>query len=157
MPKAKLWNGYFNLFIRTPIAALCFIIALIVGLSLLTSSITVREYISVQAHVGDGNKDDAGGNLLAAKLDKKLESIELHVGDDVVWYVEDSGNRYDGEIASIEASDVGSTVQIRTDAGQWDTAMKEADSQDSKITVDLPVGKQSVKEKLFGSKGGDAQ
>jgi hypothetical protein len=156
MSKSKLWRWYYNLFIRTPIAALLFIMALVVGLTLLASTITVRQYASVQAEAVDG-KDGTGGTLLAAKLDRTSAAADLHVGDAVVWYVESSGERYDGEIASIESAGEGSSVHIRTDREQWNDAVNEAGTNIKAVTVDLPVARMSVREKLLGSKGGDAQ
>lgn len=157
MSKTKLWKWYFNLFIRTPIAALLLIVALAVGLTLLTSSITVRVYASVQAEVYDWTDKVMAFTMFSAKLDHTPSSTGLHVGDAVVWYVESSGERYDGEIITIEANGTGSRVNIRTDAVQWKLAMKEVDTDITSVTVDLPIGRQSVREKLFGSKGGDAQ
>jgi hypothetical protein len=156
MSKSKLWRWYYNLFIRTPIAALLFIVSLLVGLTLLASTITVREYASVQAEAVDG-KDGTGGTLLAAKLEQTTAAAALHVGDAVVWYVERSGERYDGEITSIESAGEGSSVSIRSDEEQWNRAVNEAGTNIKAVTVDLPVTRMSVRERLFGSKGGDAQ
>ncbi|MBD3918524.1 hypothetical protein H8B09_07135 [Paenibacillus sp. PR3] len=156
MTRTKLWKWYFNLFIRTPIAALFFIVALIAGLTLLINSITVREYASVQAQPMD-TQDGTSVTMLAAKLDRMQAEADLKAGDAVVWYVGNSGERYDGEVASIEAGGVGSSVLIRTDASQWKLAVKEAKTDSPSITVDIPIGRQSVKEKLFGRKGGDEQ
>lgn len=157
MTRTKLWKWYFNLFIRTPIAALLLIMALIAGLALLTNSITVREYASVEAKVMEDADDGTNITMLAAMLDRTQAKAGVEVGDAVVWYVENSGKRYDGEIASIKASGEGSSVHIRTNSSQWNLAVKEAKTDSPAVTVDLPIGRQSVKEKLFGRKGGDEQ
>jgi hypothetical protein len=156
MTRTKLWQWYFNLFIRTPIAALLLIIALIAGLTLLTGSITVRQYETVQIRPAWTDEEMVGASF-EAKLDQAPEAAGVQVGDAVVWYFYGVGERYDGEVTSIERSSEGSSVHIRAAIEDWEQGMKAYGSDAIQLLADLPVAKVTVKEKIFGAQRGGAQ
>lgn len=150
MRRNQMWKLYMYVFIKTPIAALLFISALVLGIGYLTNTISVRVYASLQGSFVTAD----GGTMLEAAL--ITASSELKEKDNVTWYVKSSGERYASEVARIDDTDsLSIKVQIQVDAQQWEKAKAEAETDQPSVTIELPIGRQSLKHKLFSGKGGE--
>ncbi|MFF2017404.1 hypothetical protein [Paenibacillus sp. NPDC058177] len=141
----RLWKWYRFTFIQTPIAALVIIALLVAGMYALMTGIEVRQYSSALGTI------DAGSNSEGIHLNVLVETgtPELHTNDEVVWYTEESGNRYPAKVNSIHEEERGTIVRIQVEPAAWDRANEEGSGEQKPYVVEIPVGKQTVIQRLF--------
>ncbi|MFC3748305.1 hypothetical protein [Paenibacillus sp. GCM10012306] len=141
----RLWKWYRFTFIQTPIAALVIIALLVGGMYALMTGIEVRQYSSALGTI------DADSNSEVIHLSVLLGTgtPELQSNDEVVWYTEESGNRYPAKVNSIHEEDRGTIVVIQVEPAVWDRASAEGSGKQKPYVVEIPVGKQTVMQRLF--------
>ncbi|MFE4710670.1 MULTISPECIES: hypothetical protein [Paenibacillus] len=141
----RLWKWYRFTFIQTPIAALVIIALLVAGMYALMTRIEIRQYSSALGTI------EAGTHAEVTYLTVLLErgTPELQSNDEVVWYTEESGNRYPAKVDSIHEEERGTVVRIQVEPAEWDRASAEGSGKQKPYVVEIPIGKQTVMQRLF--------
>lgn len=141
----RLWKLYTFTFIKTPIAALFIIVGLTVGMYLLMNSIRIQSYRAVT-----GAPVEKGESTLIT-VQGNNNYTELHMQDKITWYIEESGDRYEGTVLNIDSSTDADKLEIEVTALEWTRAMKESDAESAEppVYVELPQGQETVFAKLF--------
>ncbi|MGO4495696.1 hypothetical protein AB4114_07280 [Paenibacillus sp. 2RAB27] len=142
----RFWHLYFTVFIKSPIAAILIIGFLVCGLIYLVNSVSVSQYISAKGMI---SIVESQVDIVVPIPDKQTE---VNIGDRVTWFVQESGDRYEGIITSIKTeADSSRTVRIVVSHEEWLKDQLELASNERNVHVELPVGKQKVKDRLFYS------
>jgi archaellum component FlaG (FlaF/FlaG flagellin family) len=142
----RLWDLYFTVFIKSPIAAILIIGILVCGLLYLVNSVSVNQYISAKGIISMVNNRV---EIVAPIPDKQTE---VKNGDRVTWFIKESGDRYYGTITSFETeADRSHTVRIVVSHEDWLKAQLAVTSSERNGNVEISSGKQKVKERLFYS------
>jgi hypothetical protein len=141
----RLWKLYTFTFIKTPIAALFIIVGLAVGMYVLMNSIRIQSYWAVT-----GAPEEKGESTLIT-VQGNNHYAELHMRDKITWYIEESGERYEGTVLKIDSSTEANRLEIEVTAADWTRAKKEADVESAvpPVYVELPQGQKTVFAKLF--------
>lgn len=142
----RLWNLYFTVFIKSPIAAILIIGLLVCGLIYLVNNVSVNQYMSAKGVISIVE------NRVEIVVPIPDNQTEANIGDRVTWFVKKSGDRYDGKITSFETeADRTRTLRIVVSHEDWLKAQLAVTPSERNVNVEIPSGKQKVKDRLFYS------
>lgn len=143
----RFWNVYLFFCIKTPIVAVGIITILLLSMNALMDGIKISQYLPMTAEVS------LHTNSVTLEVNFTDVRSDIGNGDPIIWFTHYSGNRYEGKVLDINHGQNTTAIRISAKSEDWADAKAEARSENGKlgITVDVPVGESTVKQRLFSN------